>query len=121
MSLPRSVLGSAGTPAPVIPAEAGIQGSEPSRRRTRTTQQILSRSLVGAIRLYQAFSAVRPPRCRFLPTCSAYALEAIRIHGARRGCWYAARRLLKCHPLGPHGVDPVPPRRGEPVTTEGAA
>ena len=78
-----------------------------------------SRLLVGAIRLYQAFSAVRPPRCRFLPTCSAYATEAVQTHGAWRGCWYAARRLLKCHPLGPYGVDPVPARRGEAAAPEG--
>ncbi len=79
----------------------------------------LTRPLLGAIRLYQAFSAVRRPRCRFLPTCSAYAVEAIEVHGAWRGGWYTVRRLLKCQPFGPYGVDPVPARRGEPVTCEG--
>jgi len=79
------------------------------------------RLLLGAIRLYQAFSAVRPPRCRFLPTCSAYTLEAIEVHGAWRGSWYGVRRLLKCRPLGPYGADPVPPRRADPVRCEGAA
>lgn len=68
----------------------------------------LRRALVGAIGVYRAFSAVRPPRCRFIPTCSAYAVEAIGVHGALRGGWYTVRRLAKCHPLGPYGVDQVP-------------
>lgn len=81
----------------------------------------MSRLLLGGIRLYRAFSAVRPPRCRFLPTCSAYAIEAIEVHGAWRGGWYTVRRLLKCRPLGPYGVDPVPAGGGKPVNCEGAA
>lgn len=81
----------------------------------------LGRGIVRGIRAYQAFSAVRPPRCRFLPTCSAYAIEAVATHGTLRGCWYAVCRLAKCHPLGPCGIDPVPPGRGEVTTTEGAA
>ena len=48
--------------------------------------------------------------CRFQPTCSAYALEALERHGALRGGWLAARRLLRCHPFGAAGFDPVPPR-----------
>lgn len=75
---------------------------------------LLRRVLVGCIRVYQAFSAVRPPRCRFLPTCSAYAVEAIGVHGPLRGGWYTVRRLAKCHPLGPYGVDPVPEPRAAP-------
>ncbi|MGR3483991.1 MAG: membrane protein insertion efficiency factor YidD [Paracoccaceae bacterium] len=49
--------------------------------------------------------------CRFQPTCSAYALEALETHGALRGAWLTLRRLGRCHPWGGHGHDPVPPRR----------
>lgn len=53
----------------------------------------------------------KPPTCRFHPTCSSYALEALRVHGAVRGTWLTVRRLLRCHPLCEPGVDPVPERR----------
>jgi len=50
--------------------------------------------------------------CRYQPTCSAYALEALERHGAVRGSWLALTRILRCHPWGGHGFDPVPPARG---------
>ena len=52
--------------------------------------------------------------CRYQPTCSAYALEALEEHGAVRGSWLAARRILSCHPWGGQGYDPVPPGKGTP-------
>jgi putative membrane protein insertion efficiency factor len=65
--------------------------------------------LVLPIRGYQRFiSPALPPSCRFTPSCSAYAVEAITRHGALRGSWLAARRLVRCHPFHPGGVDPVP-------------
>lgn len=68
----------------------------------------VARALGGAIRTYQAARAGRPSPCRFQPSCSAYALEAVEVHGAARGTWLAVRRLARCHPLGSHGWDPVP-------------
>jgi len=65
--------------------------------------------LIGVIRLYRrSLSAWLGPACRYWPTCSHYAEEAVRRHGATRGTWLATRRLLRCHPLSGHGVDPVP-------------
>lgn len=52
--------------------------------------------------------------CRHMPTCSAYAIEALRTHGALRGSWLTIRRLLRCHPWGSHGFDPVPPKKSSP-------
>ena len=67
-----------------------------------------ARALLRAIALYQAARAGRPSPCRYWPSCSAYAAEAVERHGAARGSWLAAKRLGRCHPWGGHGVDPVP-------------
>ena len=70
------------------------------------------RLLVGGIRLYQILlSPLLGASCRFVPTCSAYGIEAIRLHGAWRGGLLTARRISRCHPWGGHGHDPVPPRK----------
>ncbi len=66
--------------------------------------------LLALIRGYRlALSPLLPPSCRFQPTCSQYALEAIERFGPARGSWLALRRLLRCHPFHPGGYDPVPP------------
>ena len=65
--------------------------------------------LLFALRVYQCFfSALMPSACKFYPSCSHYAAEAVRLHGARRGSWLALRRVLRCHPFSPGGVDLVP-------------
>ena len=76
----------------------------------------MKRLLLAVIGFYsRAVSPALPPRCRFYPTCSAYAAEAIGVHGALRGSWLAVRRLVKCAPWHPGGVDPVPPAAGTPI------
>jgi len=63
----------------------------------------------GLVKFYRYFlSPLLGPRCRYQPTCSAYALEAIEIHGAIKGGWLAAKRIGRCHPWGGFGYDPVP-------------
>ncbi|MBS1361521.1 MAG: membrane protein insertion efficiency factor YidD [Acidaminococcaceae bacterium] len=69
----------------------------------------MSRLLILCIRFYQIFiSPLKPPTCRFYPTCSAYAIEAIQKKGPVKGTWLAIKRVAKCHPFHPGGYDPVP-------------
>ena len=77
----------------------------------------VARVLLLLLHVYRAgISPLLGPRCRFAPSCSAYAVEAVTLHGAGRGSLLSARRVLRCHPLHPGGHDPVPPpgqrRRG---------
>jgi putative membrane protein insertion efficiency factor len=75
----------------------------------RLVSKVVSRGLLAAIRFYRvAISPLRPPACRYTPSCSAYAVEAIELHGAAHGSWLALRRLLRCHPFHAGGHDPVP-------------
>ncbi len=79
--------------------------------------RLAAKLLGGLVRGYQLFvSPLRPMSCRYLPTCSEYARQAIAGHGAAKGGWLSLRRLLRCHPWGGAGLDPVP----EPAPEGGA-
>ncbi|MCG5026868.1 membrane protein insertion efficiency factor YidD [Anoxybacillus flavithermus] len=74
----------------------------------------MAKLLIVLIRFYQRFlSPLKPPTCRFYPTCSNYGIEAVRRFGAIKGGWLTVKRILKCHPFHPGGFDPVP----EPIQT----
>ncbi len=80
-----------------------------AKRTVAVPRRPVRRAVLAAIGFYsRAISPALPPRCRFYPTCSAYAAEAVELHGAGRGSWLALRRLAKCAPWHPGGVDPVP-------------
>jgi hypothetical protein len=75
-----------------------------------------ARVLRGVVRAYRwSWSAIMGRQCRFLPTCSEYAEEALAAHGAAKGSWLALKRVCRCHPWGGAGLDPVPPRPSEPA------
>ncbi|MBR5105224.1 MAG: membrane protein insertion efficiency factor YidD [Alistipes sp.] len=74
-----------------------------------SVRRVVALPFIGLIRFYQKFiSPLKPPSCRFTPTCSQYAIEAIRKYGPIKGCWLAAKRIGRCHPWGGSGYDPVP-------------
>jgi len=78
----------------------------------KAANQALAFVLLKLIRFYQlAISPYLGRNCRYLPTCSAYAMEAVRVHGGLKGAWLACKRIARCHPWGGSGFDPVPPAR----------
>jgi putative membrane protein insertion efficiency factor len=80
-----------------------------AQRETRARPSAAARVLILLLGGYRRFvSPLLGARCRFYPSCSAYALEAVQVHGSLRGSWLAARRLSRCHPFHAGGLDPVP-------------
>lgn len=76
-------------------------------------RRLLTSALKGPVHAYRKWiSPLKPPTCRFYPTCSQYALDALEIHGPLKGSWLTVRRICKCHPFHPGGIDHVPPRKG---------
>ena len=73
---------------------------------------LAARGAFGLVRVYQRLTAHRPSPCRYVPTCSNYALDAYELHGFVRGSWLTAKRIGRCHPWSSSGWDPVPPRSG---------
>jgi uncharacterized protein len=91
------------TPTPLVQAlrNAGVRSND-----------WVGKSAVGLVRVYQAaISSVTAPSCRFFPSCSAYCIEALQVHGPWRGFALGARRIARCHPWNAGGVDMVPVRR----------
>ena len=81
--------------------------------------RLLAWPLLGLVALYRvAISPWLGANCRFEPSCSAYAMEALRVHGAFRGTWLTAKRIGRCHPWGGSGYDPVPEKEQDPVESE---
>ena len=91
---------------------AGITaGTTPSAQTVTERASLPARILGLPIRAYRLISVHLPPRCRYYPSCSAYALEALEVHGAAKGSWLAVKRIGRCHPWHDGGLDPVPARR----------
>lgn len=91
------------------------------RRAVAVVRALPSRALLGLLWAYRTvISPLLPRSCRYYPSCSVYAQQAVRTHGAVRGGWLAVRRLGRCHPWTPGGVDHVPPRRGDAGTAPAA-
>jgi uncharacterized protein len=93
------------------PGSSAVTVASTDTRVVTERPSIVARLVLALIGLYRATAVFRSPRCRFHPTCSTYGLEAVRTHGALRGTWLAVRRIGRCHPWNPGGLDPVPPRK----------
>lgn len=98
--------------APTTESTADTLVPETSPATPRPPSTPTATRIMAAIRWYQRAAEGRLSPCRFYPSCSTYALDAVEMHGTGRGLWLAVRRLVRCRPFGPSGYDPVPERRG---------
>ncbi len=99
---------------PITATRSGVV-EDPERGPDRPPS-LLARAILAALRGYKILiSPLFAGACRFTPSCADYTAEAVRVHGALRGALLGARRLARCHPLGPFGFDPVPPPRRPPA------
>jgi uncharacterized protein len=106
--------GSGTSEAPSVVA----RGVSASTGRAAPPPTLVARILILPLRFYQRFiGPLIPPSCRFTPSCSEYAIQALRAHGALYGVWLTVRRLLRCAPWHPGGWDPVPPPRDHRADT----
>ena len=86
-----------------------MQWSELWRKSQSIFKRAMTWPLLVLVRFYQyCISPFTPPSCRFVPTCSQYAVQALKKYGPIKGCWLTLKRLLRCHPWGGSGYDPVP-------------
>jgi uncharacterized protein len=108
---PRLQVARRGPPAQRLPRQLSMRHPR-SRRGPICDHDDMQRVLIALLRFYKlAVSPYLGDRCRFYPSCSDYAREAIQYHGAARGTYLAVRRLCRCHPFSAGGIDPVPPAR----------
>jgi putative membrane protein insertion efficiency factor len=104
---PDGVAGASHGPCPRL--------ASPALRSAPGWRVVLAWPLLALLWIYRHLvSPALPPACRYHPSCSQYAVEAVTLHGPLRGAWLAVRRLLRCHPWAPGGPDPVPPARVRP-------
>ncbi|SHE96812.1 hypothetical protein SAMN02745225_02134 [Ferrithrix thermotolerans DSM 19514] len=82
-------------------------------RKIGESRNLLSKFMIFAIHVYQKFREGKPSPCRFMPSCSEYAVEAIEVHGPVHGSLLAVKRIARCNPFGSSGIDLVPPRKGQ--------
>lgn len=95
--------------AGAVPRAEALTAPSAVRRAVHGIARLGAWVLIFLVRGYQVvLSPLFPPSCRYYPSCSQYAIEALEKHGALRGSWLAARRIARCHPFRPGGYDPVP-------------
>lgn len=94
------------------------EAPDPGATIPAARRSLPARAARGLVRGYQVVRAGRPSPCRYVPTCSSYAVEAYEVHGFLRGSWLTLRRIARCNPWGGHGWDPVPAPHRHRKTTE---